>query len=68
MEVQLQRLLTLVRDHEFREEGEEDKLFFHLSRASACVLGVEVVLNGRKRSKIIWMRVRRRRFGMASKA
>lgn len=32
---QLQRLLRLVEDHELREGGEEDKLFFHLMRDSA---------------------------------
>lgn len=36
MEVQLQRLLRLLRDHEDRgEEGENSKLAFHLMRASA---------------------------------
>ena len=35
MAVQLQRFWRLVEDHEFREGGEEDKLFFHLTRASA---------------------------------
>ena len=57
MEVQLQRLFRLERDQEFKEGGEEDKLFFHLSRASACVLGEEVIFNGSKASN----RTRRRR-------
>ncbi|GMN75762.1 hypothetical protein TIFTF001_056484 [Ficus carica] len=51
MEVQLQRLLTLERDHELREGSAEDKLFFHLTRASACVLGEEVIFKGSKVSK-----------------
>ncbi|KAF2286784.1 hypothetical protein GH714_030326 [Hevea brasiliensis] len=41
MAVQLQRLLRLVKDQEFREGGKEDKLFLHWMRASACVLGDE---------------------------
>ena len=42
----------LVRDHEFREEGEEDKLFFgRLTRASACVVGEEVILNEREHER-----------------
>lgn len=51
MAVQLQRLLRLVSDHESRGEGE--RLFFHLIRASACVLGDDVIFHGRKESKRI---------------
>ena len=47
MASQLQRLPRFVRDHdEFREGGRRDKLFFHLTRASASVVGDEVIFNG----------------------
>lgn len=48
MEVQLQRLLMLERDHELREDGEGDKLFFHWIKSCACVLGEELIFNGNK--------------------
>ena len=59
MEVQLQRLLRLVSDHEAREVGEEEvKLFFHLMRASACVLGDDVIFNGSNEIRRRWKRIR----------
>ena len=51
MEVQLQRLLMFVRDHELREGGGESKLLFQLTKASACVVGDEVASNGSQESK-----------------
>ena len=53
MAVQLQRLLRLVRDHEVREGGAEAKVFFQVSKASACVFGDEMALNGSKASRKI---------------
>ena len=46
-------LAMLVRDHdEFREGGRGgDRLFFHLTRASASVLCDDVIFNGSKDSK-----------------
>lgn len=52
MAVQLQRFLRLVRYHELRDE-EGERLFFHLMRASACVVGDDVILTGSKESKRI---------------
>lgn len=45
-------------DHEFSKASEEDddddnKVRFHLTRASACVVDVDMVFNGRKESKAI---------------
>jgi hypothetical protein len=48
---QLQRLVWLVSDHELRGDGKgrgEDRLFFHLTRASASVFSDEVIFNGSK--------------------
>ena len=50
MLVQLQRLLRLARDHEVREGGRV-RLFFHLTRASACVAGDAVTCNESMESK-----------------
>ena len=43
-------------DHEFNafDDG-GDKVFFHLIRACACVLGVELVFNGSKDTKEMYM-------------
>lgn len=49
--VQLQRLVTLLRDHESREE--DDKLFFHLTRACASVVADELMFKGRNEEKMI---------------
>lgn len=51
MPVQLQRFPRLARDHDELREVEEDKLFFHLTRASACALGDDVILKGSKDRK-----------------
>lgn len=51
MPVQLQRFLRLVRDHELREEDDGDKLFLHLTRASACVAADDLISNGRQTRK-----------------
>jgi len=54
MASQMQRLGRLVRDHEFREGGRGgDRVFFHLTRASASALGDEAILNGSKKSMSI---------------
>lgn len=50
-------------DQEFIEEDDDDgndKVFFHLTSASACVVGVDVVFNGSKERNAI----RKRRFKM----
>ena len=60
MEVQLQRLLRLDRDQEFKEGGEKNKLFFHWTSASACVLAEHVIFNGSKENKTTWKRTRHR--------
>ena len=60
MEVQLQRLSRLVRDQELREVGEKDKLFFHWTSASACVLAEHVIFNGSKESSTTWNKTRQR--------
>jgi hypothetical protein len=44
--VRLQRLLRLERDHELKERGEEDKVFFNWRRASACVLADDLAFEG----------------------
>ncbi|KAF4387104.1 hypothetical protein G4B88_024676 [Cannabis sativa] len=44
--VQLQRLMMLLLSHESREDGSNTKLFFHVMRASACVVGEQVIFNG----------------------
>ncbi len=51
MLVQLQRLLRLARDHEVRRGGIGERLFFHLTRASACVAGDAVICNESVESK-----------------
>ena len=53
MLVQLQRFLRLVRDHEVRGErgGRGERVFIHLTRASACVAGDAVMCNGRMEIK-----------------
>ena len=53
MASQLQRVPRLERDHdEFREGGRGgDRLFFHLTRASASVLCDDVIFNGSKGMK-----------------
>lgn len=56
-EVQLQRVVTLLRVQELREGGGTDKLSFHLMRASACVLGDDVIFNGSKPTKRIYKRI-----------
>ena len=43
MPVQLQRLLISMKDHESKLD-DEDKLFFHLTKASACALGNEILV------------------------
>ncbi|KAK7336900.1 hypothetical protein VNO77_17451 [Canavalia gladiata] len=49
MACQLQRLPRLVRDHELRERGRGwNRLFSHLTRASAFVLVDAVIFNGSK--------------------
>ena len=48
--VQLKRLLKLVRYHELSKE-EGDRLFFHLMRASACIVGDDMILAGSKESE-----------------
>lgn len=58
MAAQLQRLLMLVRDQELSEGGEEDKLFLHWMRASACIVDDEVICDGSKERR---KRIRRRR-------
>lgn len=58
MEVQLQRLLRLDSDQELREGGENDKVFFHRTSASAWVLAEHVIFNGSKESKTTWNRTR----------
>ncbi|KAF4387079.1 hypothetical protein G4B88_024651 [Cannabis sativa] len=55
--VQLQRLMMLLLDHESREDGSNTKVFFHVMRASACVVGEEGRGWGRGRG---WVRVRGR--------
>lgn len=50
MFVQLQRLLRLARDHEVRGGGGV-RLFFHLTRASACVAGDALICNESMESK-----------------
>lgn len=50
MVVQLQRFLRLVRDHELKGGGVE-RLFFHLIRASACVVGDAVMFTESKERK-----------------
>ncbi|KAF4358211.1 hypothetical protein F8388_009494 [Cannabis sativa] len=44
--VQLHRLMMLLLSHESREDGFTTKVFFHLIRASACVLGEHEIFNG----------------------
>lgn len=56
--VQLQTFWMFLEDHEFSKASEEDddddnKVRFHLTRASACVVDVDMVFNGRKESKAI---------------
>jgi hypothetical protein len=53
MLAQLQRLLRFRRDHEARGErgGRGERVFIHLTRASACVAGDAVICNGRMESK-----------------
>ena len=46
--VQLQRFPMLVRDHDELRGEEEIKLFFHLIRASASVVGDVVIFKGSK--------------------
>jgi len=58
MASQMQRLGRLVRDHEFREGGRGgDRVFFHLTRASASALDDEAIFNGSRHRK----RIRRTR-------
>jgi hypothetical protein len=44
--VHLQRLLRLERDHELKERGQKDKVFFNWRRASACVLADDLAFKG----------------------
>ncbi|KAF4387110.1 hypothetical protein G4B88_024682 [Cannabis sativa] len=44
------RLMMLLLSHESREDDSIAKLFFHVMRASACVVGEEVIFNGSKES------------------
>jgi hypothetical protein len=41
----------LARDHEVRRGGIGERLFFHLTRASACVAGDAVICNESVESK-----------------
>ena len=52
MLAQLQSLLRFRRDHEARGErgGRGERVFIHLTRASACVAGDAVICNGRMES------------------
>ena len=49
--VQLQRFPMLVRDHDELREREEIKLFFHLRRHSASIVGEDVIVKGSKERK-----------------
>lgn len=51
MPVQLQRFPMLARDHDEFTVVEENKVFFHLTRASACVIEEYLVLKGSKDKK-----------------
>jgi len=54
MASQMQRLERLVRDHEFREGGRGgDRVFFHLTSASASAVADEAIFNGSKHRKRI---------------